>query len=396
MKRVYITTIVTALVALAIFSAVFSVWDGNANVDTVKVGFIYENDESTPYTANFMQASDALEREYPGRVKIYARSNVPEGETLEPVQELIRAGCEIIFTNSYTDQFVEAAKAYPTVQFCQNSYSSADHEDYPENYHTFNGEIHQARYVSGIAAGMKLKEMIDNRVIDADEAVMGYVGAFSSVEVISGYTAFLMGARSVVPQATLRVRYTGTWSSFSREKACARALIDEGCVIIAQHTDTIGPAIACETASAERRVFHVGYNQSMIDVAPSSSLISCRVNWAPYVLGAVKAMLEQTPIEKTVEGIDRGNDIRAGFDLGWVEMLELNRQIAAYGTQERMDKAIDALEKGTLEVFKGDYTGVNPDDPADTIDLRQGYRENEKSSWPTFGYVLNDVVTVEG
>ena len=193
----------------------------------------------------------------------------------------------------------------------------------------------------------------------------------------------------------MRVRYTGAWSSYSREKACAKALIEEGCVVIAQHTDTIGPAIACEEARPERSVIHIGYNKDMSDIAPGTSLVSVRVNWTPYVVGAVEAVLNREPIEKAVEGSVHGNDISAGFDQGWVQVLDLNRKIAAYDTEEKLDRAIEALRKGSLEVFKGDYTGTNPDDPSDTIDLRGGYRENEKGSWPTFRYVLDGVIVEE-
>jgi basic membrane protein A len=342
-----------------------------------------------------MLAQEALEASMPGRVRVYTHTNVPEDESVEALHALVQDGCSIIFTNNYSDQIVEAARQHPDVQFCQTSYSDANHDDYPDNYHTFNGAIYQARYVSGIAAGLKLRDLIDSRVIDADGALVGYIGAYPSAEVISGYTAFLLGVRSVAPEATMRVRYTHAWSSYSREKAAARALIDEGCVVISQHTDTIGPAMACEEAKGVHPVIHVGYNQSMVDIAPSTSLVGTRINWAPYVVGAVEAMLEGREIEKNVSGAVFGNDMCAGFDHGWVELTELNRQLAPYGAQEKLNKAVDALRRGALEVFKGDYVGVNPDDPGDTVDLKQGYRENAASSWPTFHYLLQDVITVE-
>lgn len=395
MKRVYITTIVTALLVVAAFSMVYSVWDSAVRVDALKVGFIYENDESTPYTYNFMLAQEALEARLPDRVKIYVHTNVPEDESEAPLHALVQDGCSIIFTNNYSDQIVEAARQYPDVQFCQTSYNAANHDDCPDNYHTFNGAIYQARYACGIAAGLKLRDMIDNRVVDASGALVGYVGAYPSVEVISGYTAFLLGVRSVVPEATMRVRYTHAWSSYNREKDCTRALIDEGCVVICQHTDTIGPAMACEEAKGSRPVIHVGYNQSMVDIAPSTSLISTRVNWTPYVVGAVEALLEGREIEKSIPGDVFGNDMCAGFDHNWVELTELNRQLAPYDAEEKLAKAVDALRRGTLEVFKGNYIGVDPDDPSDTVDLSRGYRENANSSWPTFHYLLKDVITVE-
>lgn len=395
MKRVYVTTIAVALLALAAFAAIYTVWERTPERGVVKVGFIYDSDESTPYTYNFVLAENALERAMQDGVKVYTRSNIPEGETAEPVRELVRAGCDIIFTNNYSPQFEEVAREFPEVQFCQSSFNAGDHADYPKNFHTFNGEIYQARYVSGVVAGCKLRELIDGGRIAADAALVGYVGAYPSVEVISGYTAFLLGVRSVAPEATMRVRYTHAWSSYNKEKACARQLIDEGCVVICQHTDTIGPAMACEEASEGREVYHVGYNQSMVDIAPGTSLVSARVNWAPYVISAVQAVKAHEDIEKQVVADISGNDARAGFDQDWVQVLDLNRQIAAYGTEEKVEKAVDALERGTLQVFKGDYVGVNPDDPADTIDLKNGFKENDGHSWPEFHYVLKDVITIE-
>lgn len=395
MKRVYITTIVAALLVLAVFSVVYTVWEGDVYRDVLKVGFIYDNDESAPYTYNFALSAKAIEKKFGDRVKVYACSNVPDVNALEPVQELADYGCDIIFTNSYSDEIVEAARQFPDIQFCQSSYNAGSHEGNPENYHTFNATIYQGRYLTGIAAGLKLREMIDNGLIAPEEALVGYIGAFPSVEVVSGYTAFILGVRSVVPEATMRVRYTGTWSNYSKEKACTKAMIEEGCIIICQHTDTIGPAVACEEESTTHKVFHIGYNQNMIDVAPYTSLISCRVNWTPYVIGAVEAMLAGKEIEKYVPGNVHGNDISAGLELDWVDLPELNRQIAAIGTQEKLDKAAEALKKGSIEVFKGDYIGVNPDDTSDTVDLSNGYRENDKCSWPTFNYILNDIITIE-
>lgn len=395
MKRVIITTIVAALLVLAIVGAAFYGRGGEAGHQALKVGFIYDTDESTPYTYNFSLAKRAVEKQMSDQVEVYVRSNVSERETLEPVQELVRAGCHIIFTNNYSDQFLEAARMHPDVQFCQTSYNAGVHEDCPDNYHTFNATIYQGRYVTGLAAGLKLRDMIDQGLIAKDAALVGYVGAFPSVEVVSGYTAFLMGVRAAAPEAVMHVRYTGSWSSYSKEKAAAKALIDEGCVVIAQHVDTIGPAMACEEYVGTKRVYHVGYNQSMMDIAPSTSLISTRVNWAPYVVGAVEAVLEGKAIERCVKGSVRGNDITAGLDQGWVEVMELNNQLAAYGTQEKLNKAIEGLKKGTIEVFKGNYTGVNAADPGDTVDLSLGYRENESTSWPTFGYVLDDVIVID-
>ena len=396
MKRVYGLTALTCLIILIIFAGILRLMNITGGRDSLKVGFIYDNDESTAYTYNFSLAKDAVEKKYGDRVEILTCSNVLDDEMDEPLRELVGEGCDIIFFNGYSDLVMKLAFEYPGVQFCQTSYMDMSDVKVPENYHTFKGEAYQGRYVSGIAAGMKIKQMISEGIITEDQAVVGFVAAFPTSEVISGYTAFLLGVRSIVPQAVMRVRYTETWSSYALEKNAAQELIDDGCIIISQHTDTIGPAIACESAQQERQVYFVGYNQSMSEVAPSSSLITSRICWEPYVLSAVDAVMADKKIEKVVSGDIHGTDACAGFENGWVEMIDLNQQAASPGTQEAMDKAIERFKRGdTGFVFKGDYTGVDPEDPSDTIDLRNGYIENAQTSYPLFHYILNDVIRIE-
>ena len=395
MKRTYLLTLFTCIVMLAAFLGLFKVIHPSTGKDMLKIGFIYDNDESTPYTYNFSLAKDALEKEYGEHVEILTCSNVLDEEMEEPLRDLATKGCDIIFFNGYSELVKELAPQYPDTQFCQASYMDMSGQSVPVNYHTFKGEAYQGRYVSGIAAGMKIKQMIDEGIIKEDEAIVGFVAAFPTSEVISGYTAFLLGVRSVVPQAVMQVSYTNTWSSYAQEKSAAQKLIKNGCVIISQHTDTIGPAIACEETSQKKEVYFVGYNQSMSEVAPGSSLVTSRICWEPYVLGAVDAVMNSREIEKHVDGNVHGTDITAGFEKGWVEIIDLNLQVCAPGTQKAMDEAIDKLKKGHVDfVFKGEYTGKNPDDASDTIDLRNGYIENESTSYPTFHYILDDVIEV--
>lgn len=396
MKRVYILTVVTCLGILGLLLACFRFLNLSGGRDDLKIGFIYDNDESTPYTYNFSLAKDALEKKYGDRVEIVTYSNVLDDEMEEPLRELADGGCDIIFFNGYSTLVRELAPEYPDIEFCQTSYMDMSKETVPPNYHTFKGEAYQGRYVSGIAAGVKIRQMILEGTITEDQAVVGFVAAYPTPEVISGYTAFLMGVRSVVSQAVMRVCYTNTWSSYAHEKSAAKRMIDEGCVVISQHTDTIGPAIACEEASENKEVYFVGYNQSMSEVAPGTSLITSRICWEPYILSAVEALMMNEPIEKMVSGNIHGTDVCAGFDKGWVEMIDLNEQVAAPSTQDAMNSAIGQFTRGNgAFVFRGNYKGVNPEDPSDTIDLRNGYIENENTSYPTFHYILSDIITIE-
>ena len=206
-----------------------------------------------------------------------------------------------------------------------------------------------------------------------------------------------MGVRSVVSQAVMQIKYTETWSSYALEKSATQELIDNGCVVISQYTDTIAPAVACEeaTQSTDKEVYFVAFNQSMSEVAPFSSLVTARINWDPYVLGAVDAVMSNEVIEKVIPGHVNDNDMWAGFENGWVEIEDLNQQVAPSGTQEAMDRAIDKFKKGNVDfVFKGNYTGTDLNDPSDTWDFRKGYVENANTSYPLFHYVLPDIITV--
>jgi basic membrane protein A len=395
MKRVYITTAITCLIILAGFLFAFRLLNLTGGKEHLTVGFVYDNDESTPYTYNFSLAKDAIEKKYGEKVDIITSSNALDDEIEEPLRELADAGCDIIFFNGYSELVVKLAPEYPDIQFCQTSYMDMNGVTTPKNYHTFKGEAYQGRYVSGIISGLKIKEMIEEGVITKDKARLGFVAAFPTSEVISGYTAFLLGARSVVPECTMQVCYTHTWSSYALEKSAADKLIKNGCVIISQHTDTIGPAIACEELSEKRPVYFVGYNQSMSEVAPATSLVTSRICWEPYVLSAVDAVMMNKNIESNVSGRIHGRDVSAGFEYGWVEMDDLNLQVAAEGSYELMKEAIAEFTKGKNDfVFKGDLKGVNPNDPTDTIDLKEGYTENENSSYPLFYYILDDIITI--
>ena len=396
MKRRLLITIIVCVIVLAAAAAYSGFWNSRQYSGAIRVGFVYSEDESTPYTANFVKAQRALEEEYGSRIEVLAKSNVLSRNAEEPIRDLIREDVKIIFMNLDSDIPIALAREYPQIQFCQASMPTISIEGTPKNYHTFNGEIYQARYVSGIVAGMKLQQMLDSGTLQPGEAKVGYVGANSTAEVISGYTAFLLGVRSVVPDAEMRVRYTGSWSNYAAEKEQAKALINEGCVIIAQHVNTTAPAAACEEAAESgKTVYYIGYHQGMLDTAPSCALASVRTNWAPYIIQAVKAVMEGRVIEQVAEAHAHGRDLSAGFESGWVELVELNKFIAAEGTQEKVDQAIEGLKRGKIRVFSGNYTGVNPRDASDTIDLNEGYTENQYSSNPTFGYVLRDCIVVE-
>lgn len=260
MKKVYLVTLCTCLVVIALVSA--SVYFLRDEEKEITVGFVYVGDASTAYTSNFIDAQEAIQTKYGDQVKVIALNNVAEGTEREYLQQLVDAGCDLIFTTSYNYGTVtkEFAEKYPGIEFCMATCANANEEPVLKNYHTFMGKIYQGRYTAGVAAGMKMKELIKEGVITEQQAKIGYVAAYPYAEVISGYTAFLLGVRSVVPDAVMTVRYTNKWNDYRTEKKYAKGLIDEGCVIISQHSDTAGPATACEETAAGTPVYLVSYN----------------------------------------------------------------------------------------------------------------------------------------
>ena len=394
MKKVYSFCIFTCLVMCLLSFGIHSAT--NTETKQIKVGFIFVGDEITPYTKNFMKARDHVIEVYGDQVTCVTKYNVSEDQIEGPLKELVEEKCDYIIAASYGygPKVKEVAAQHPEIQFCVPTGDNANTDPVISNYHNFLGTIYQGRYICGVIAGEKLKEMINSGVITPEQAKIGYVAAFPFAEVISGYTSFYLGVRSVVPEATMLVKYTDTWSDYALEKQVATELIDQGCVVISQHSDTVGPATACENAEGEIPVYHVGYNQSMTDIAPTRSLVSCSVDYSYYFEQSVYALLHGKKIEDCIDGKVYGQDAMAGIEKGWVRILDINHAILPENIDAVVDDTMMKMENGEIQVFSGPFTGTNPYDETDRIDLTTPFIENETSSSPAFAYVLDDVVTV--
>ena len=329
--------ILSIALVLVMVMGMFSVCAA-ADASAVKVGFIFLHDENSTYDLNFLNAAkEACEKL---GVEYVIRTNVPEGsECYEAAAELADDGCNIVFADSFghEDYMIEAAKEFPEVQFCHATGTKAHTENLP-NYHNAFASIYEGRFLAGVAAGMKLNEMIEAGKFTAEEAVMGYVGAFTYAEVVSGYTSFYLGAKSVCPSVTMKVTFTGSWYDETAEKEAANKLITEGCKLISQHADSMGAPTACENAG----IPNVSYNGSTLDACPNTFIVSSRINWAPYfelIINAV-ASGEAIPADWT------GN-----ITTGSVVLTDVNEQAAAAGTAEKIAEVKAALEDGSVKVF---------------------------------------------
>ena len=315
--------------------------DDGQQTATVKVGFITLHDENSTYDLNFINAAkEAIANLGLTDADYILKTNVPEGqECYEAAVDMVDKGCNIIFADSFGHEpyMIQAAQEYPDVQFCHSTGTRA-HTEGLANYHNAFASIYEGRYLAGIAAGLKLNEMIDAGKFTADEALVGYVGAFTYAEVVSGYTSFFLGVRSVCPTATMKVTFTGSWYDEALEKEGAQKLIGLGCKLISQHADSLGAPTACENAG----VPNVSYNGSTQAAAPNTYIISSRIDWAPYYEYAIKAVMNGTTID---------TDWTGTLATGSVVLTDLNTAVAAEGTAEAIAAATEKLEKGELHVF---------------------------------------------
>ena len=374
--------------------------DGDAEADPIKVGFIFLHDENSTYDLNFINAAKQACSELGLTEDQYIlRVNVPEGqECYDAAAELVDEGCDIIFADSFGHEtyMIQAAQEFPEVQFCHSTGTRA-HTDGVANYHNAFADIYQGRYLAGIAAGMKLNEMIEAGEFTAEEAKIGYVGAFTYAEVISGYTSFFLGARSVCPSVTMEVTFTSSWYDETAEKEGATLLINNGCKLISQHADSMGAPTACEDAG----VPNVSYNGSTIDACPNTFIISSRIDWTPYYKLAIEAVMngEEIPV-----------DWCGGIEEGSVVLTEVNEQAAAEGTAEAIAEAQAKLVAGELHVFDTStftvdgktltsyMADVDTDDAytPDTEVISDGYfHESEYRSAPYFDLRIDGITLLD-
>ena len=365
--------------------------------DQIKVGYIFVGDENEGYTAAHYEGAKAMMAAL-GLTddQVIIKWTIPETEACyDAAVDLAEAGCDIIFANSFGHEtyMMQVAAEYPDIQFCHaTGYQAASSG--MSNMHNYFDSIYEARYVGGVVAGMKLNEMIANGVITEDNCTIGYIGAFPYAEVISGFTSFFLGVRSVCPAATMEVKYTNSWASFDLEKEAADALINsQNCVLISQHADTTGAPTACE----ESGVPIVGYNISMIATAPTTALTSASNNWGSYYTYAVDCI---------IKGEEIVTDWCQGYADGAVCITELNEAACAEGTAEKVAEVEAAITEGTLHVFDTstftvggetleDLIANNPDYAKYADYVSDGYfHESELASAPAFDLIIDGVVAI--
>ena len=390
MKKVVSLLMVLAMVAASCFALTSCGKKAEEVADAdLKLGFIFLHDENSTYDKNFMDAAREVQKELNlTDEQVIFKTNVPEGnECYEAAADLADQGCDIVFADSFGHEpyMLKAAKEFPEVQFCHATGTTA-HTEKLANFHNAFASIYEGRYIAGVAAGMKLNEMIENGEFAAEDAKIGYVGAYTYAEVISGYTSFFLGARSVCPTATMEVQFTGSWYDEALEKEAATKLISDGCKLISQHADSMGAPTACENAN----IPNVSYNGSTQAACPNTFIISSRIDWAPYY----KYVIDCYENDKEI-----GADWVGGLETGSVKLTEINEAAAAKGTKEDIksgkvkvfDTAAFTVEGKTLDSYLADVD-TDADYTPDTEVIKDGYfHESEMRSAPYFDLQIDGI-----
>lgn len=310
-----------------------------------KVGAILIGDENEGYTFAHMEGIKAA-CETLGintDTNLIFKYTIGESEACyDAAVDLAEQGCNVIFANSFGHEtyMIQAAQEYPDIYFAHATGTHAKTEGL-SNFCNFFDNIYEARYISGIVAGMKLKEVMDSGAVT--DPYVGYVGAYPYAEVVSGYTAFFLGITSIVPTAHMDVTYTNSWFDITREAEAANSLMSRGCVIIGQHADSTGAPSAVQAAhdAGNTNVFSVGYNVDMLSVAPDVALTSPQNNW-------------EVPYEEIIKTAMEGGTLETDYCNGYAEngvMISPLGSACAPGTQEAVDAAIAAIKDGSLHVF---------------------------------------------
>lgn len=315
--------------------------------ETPIVGLICLHDESSTYDKNFIDAFEAAcKAKGLKKGQWIIKTDVPEkgSDCKDTAEQFVKLGCKAIFADSFghEDNMLEVAKKYPEVQFCHATGVKA-HTENLANFHNAFASIYEGRYLAGVAAGLKLQEMIAaNKITDAmkegENIKIGYVGAYPYAEVKSGYTSWFLGVRSIVPNVVMKVKFTNEWYSMEKELNTANYLISEQhCAIISQHADSMGAPNACEAAE----VPNVSYNGSTAASCPKTFIVSSRINWQPYF---------ELMIDAVTGGKALPTDWTGNISTGSVVLTELGAAAAA-NTQAKIDEVKAKLLNGSLKVF---------------------------------------------
>ncbi len=314
-----------------------------------KIGIIYIGDETEGYTKAHMDGIYAAAEALGLSDKLVEKKRIGEDAACSTAaKELISQGCTLIISNSYGHQdfMVEVAEEYPNIDFVSMTGDYAALTGLKNFFNAFT-DVYESRYVSGVVAGLKLQEMINNNLLtdknyNGSNVKIGYVGAFNYAEVVSGYTAFFLGIQSIVPNVTMEVKYTDSWFDFEKEAAAAEYLMSTGCCIIGQHADSAGAPSAVEKANKNGTVcYSIGYNVSMLGDAPTVALTSASNDWSVYYTALFTAWKNNKQIPA---------DWAEGYSADAVKLTELGKNVAA-GTAEKVAEVEAAIKAGTLHVF---------------------------------------------
>lgn len=336
---------VAALMAVGAVATLASC--GGESEEKLKVGLITLHDKQSTYDKNFIEAMETACANKD--VELVLKTGIEEDSTCyDAAADLADNGCKLVFADSFGHEkfMIQAAKEFTDVEFCHATGTHSKTEGVA-NFHNAFASIYEGRYLAGVVGGMKLVEMYNaGKILDSNKTEegaikIGYVGAYTYAEVVSGYTAWYLGVQSVLKDvglsAYMDVTFTGSWYDEKAEREAANTLISRGCALISQHADSMGAPSACETAG----VPNVSYNGSTASQCPNTFLVSSKINWVPYFEYIIDCVKEGKKIE---------TDWTGTIETGSVQLTELGKNVAA-GTAEKLEAVKADLKSGKIQVF---------------------------------------------
>ena len=342
------------LLALTAMLAIAGLSSCGPATEKMKVGLLTLHGTESTYDKNFIEAfNKACDAK---GVEPLLQSGVGEDATCTAAADkMVQEGAKLIFADSFGHEthLYESAKNAKDVQFCHATgvhaaeYAAAGNT----NFHNAFASIYEGRYLAGVAAGLKLQAMLAANPSTSKK--IGYVGAYTYAEVVSGLTSYYLGVKSIVSDVTMDVRFTGEWYHVDKERDSANALIEGGCSIISQHADSMGAPNACEAAG----VPNITYNGP---TAKDTYVISSRINWQPYFEHCIDAVKEGKAIETNYTG---------SLKDGSVELGKIG-PAAATGTEAKINEVKAALLAGTTQVFDTSTFTVNAANEAAAADKK--------------------------
>lgn len=358
----------------------------------LKVGFLFPSNNDATDTASHVEGIRKMQVETGlSDAQVIIKKNVGKDNCASEIDGLVEKGCNLIFAcdKTFEQDVIDAASRYPEVQFCQEDGKKAKKSGL-DNMHNFYVRLYEAYYAAGVAAGMKLNDMLNHGSISSSNCVIGFVADEESPENISCLNAFYLGVGNVCSQASMLVRYVDSRGVYDDDGEAAKQLVKAGVGMMCQHTYTTAVAAVC----AENDIPVVGNEVNIINAAPKEAITSAVADWSVYYIYAVNCVINGEAIDV---------DWCEGYEDGAVTLTQLNDTILVDGTVERLKEVEKNLRNGKEKVFDTEDMTIGGDNLKELAETDKDYKkyknlvsngefkESSKRSAPTMDFLVDGV-----